>query len=130
MTYIVKGKCVEKPMKALPFKKLDNDLIQKTECDKALERLEGYLFSENKVRLSQEFKEIMKDVLNSCSCISPIDSAKEDIDPPIRVKSLDMVARHAKIYPHQGKLPSGHRGDLLKVRNGHGFYVPLEDRLH
>jgi hypothetical protein len=103
---------------------------QKTGCNEALEKLERYLFYENKKRSSQEFKDIMKSVLKSCSCIKPKDTTEKDIDPSIRVKSLDMVAKHAKVYSHRGTLPSGHRGDLLKVRNGHGSYVPLEDRLH
>lgn len=48
-----------------------------------------------------------------------------DDDPPLHAKSLDMVAKHAKVYPGQGTLPSGHRGDLVKIRNGHGGYVPF-----
>ena len=103
---------------------------QRTKCNESLERLEDYLFSRNRNRSSQEFKEIMKDVVNFCGCISPMDSDEKDIDPLINVKSLDMVAKHAKVYPHRGTLPSGHRGDLLKVRNGHGSYIPLEERLH
>lgn len=67
-----------------------------------------------------------------CSCWLEIDfreikDGNEDSndDPPIHAKSLDMVAKHAKVYPKKGTLPSGHRGDLVKVRNGHGGYVPF-----
>lgn len=51
-------------------------------------------------------------------------------DPPIHVKSMDMVAKHAKVSRRKGTLPSGHRGDLLKVRNGHGGYVPFNTDVH
>lgn len=103
---------------------------KENECDKTLERLEKYLLTENRERPSQEFKEIMKSVLKSCSYTPPKYFTMDDIDSPIHVKSWDMIIKHAKVCLRKGILPNGHRGDYIKVKNGHGTYIPFNRKAH
>ena len=64
-----------------------------------------------------EFKNRIKSVINTC--LNEKDK-KRNLKIPVHFKDMDAVTKHSKIFHHKGVLPSGHRGDLVKIRNGHG----------
>jgi len=66
---------------------------------------------------SPKFGKIAESVINAC-----LIQTKEPVSNkiPLHFKGMDAVGKHTKRYPQKGTLPSGHRGDLIKIRNGHG----------
>lgn len=83
-----------------------------SKCDNAKEGLIKYLKTNNNFN-SYEFQRIVDSFFESCN------SKDRSSSNVIHEKRLDCIAKKSFVYPNKGKLPSGHRGDFIKMRNGH-----------
>lgn len=81
-------------------------------CDRAKEDLIQYLKTNNNFN-SHEFQRIVDFFFESCN------SENRSNSNVIHEKRLDCIAKKSFVYHNKGKLPSGHRGDFIKMRNGH-----------
>ena len=92
------------------------DLLVASNCYDKLAVMKDYMESGKDID-SKNFKEITRSVIGSC--VLP-DEYYEYKSMPFHSESINAVVKRSRREPHKGVLPSGHRGDFIKLRNCHG----------
>lgn len=109
---LINGECV--PILTCN-KPLHQDLIHASNCYSLLSSLKDWQ-NYHESYDDPKFIGMLNHTLSECLR----DEKKTTKEIPIHFKKLDGVAKHAKISKHKGVRPSDHRGDFIKIRNGHG----------